>query len=179
MEMVMIGLKEYQASKLKKQPQCFNCQEIGHMKGNCPKPNKRIEWTKVHCSKCKEMGHTPVRCMLRLFNSTCFKPLRVLQDKSGKTLIGFVNNGSFPGAADPETGEITTPSGCSTWMFYVEGNMIDVFERQYPIMQFLVSFRDLVLEEANLLKQPSSNRSIEKVQPPLPSNEPEKTCIKD
>jgi len=65
-----------------------------------------------------------------LFNGTGFNPFRVIQDNAGHKVTAFEHSGYFPGAAHPEAGKITTPNGCSTWM----GNMIDVFERRFPIM---------------------------------------------
>ena len=38
-------------------PICWNCEEAGHLKGNCPNP--------PYCSKCKQKGHLPVKCPLK------------------------------------------------------------------------------------------------------------------
>ena len=38
-------------------PICWNCQEVGHHRGNCKYPS--------YCSKCKQSGHLPVKCPLK------------------------------------------------------------------------------------------------------------------
>ena len=38
-------------------PICWNCEEAGHLKRNCPNP--------PHCSKCKQKGHLPMKCPLK------------------------------------------------------------------------------------------------------------------
>ena len=35
-------------------PICWNCEEAGHLKRNCPNP--------PYCSKCKQKGHLPMKC---------------------------------------------------------------------------------------------------------------------
>eukprot|EP00966_Prymnesium_polylepis_P021999 505655-Prymnesium_polylepis.1 len=34
---------------------CFNCDTVGHVNRNCPKP-------KVHCGECGDNGHMPKHC---------------------------------------------------------------------------------------------------------------------
>ena len=38
-------------------PICWNCQELGHRRHNCKNQS--------YCTKCKQSGHLPIKCLLR------------------------------------------------------------------------------------------------------------------
>ena len=51
------GSSSASTSMGKSGPVCWNCQEVGHHRGNCKNPS--------YCSKCKQSGHLPMKCPLK------------------------------------------------------------------------------------------------------------------
>lgn len=109
------------------------------------------------------------RDVLRLLDGTCFRTFRCPRTDDGNVVKTMHPTGCNPPKFDPETGKETIYGACVHW----RGTTMDVLERQIPIMEFLVSFRDLVLQEA------SSINLLQKAPLLLPSDQSEKTHIQD
>lgn len=99
------------------------------------------------------------------WDSTGLPMYRVLRNSDGPIRRSWVQTGCFPGFSLDKMGD-----GCSI----LSGEYIDVFFRQVIILQFLVSFRDLVLEVSLKIRSIGTIPLSE-----LSSNQLDRTCISD
>jgi cellular nucleic acid-binding protein len=82
---------------------CRNCEEVGHVSRECPKPT---DWSKVQCRNCKVYGHTVKRCPEPVFENTS----------------GFSGGGSDNGTGVGASGSWNTGGGTVA----AEGNWAEV-----------------------------------------------------
>lgn len=104
--------------------------------------------------------------VLRLLDSTCVRSFRCIRKNGGEVGRIMHPTDCNPPITDSETGKEILFGACANWM----GTSMDVYERQIPILEFLVSFRDLVLEEAS---------SINSLQKASPGDQTENICTKE